>query len=299
MKAAIDIGSNTVRMLVGEVFCSQVVPRHYFRHVTRLGGGYDPVVGISAAASARTLSALELFAQVLDKINSTCIRAVATEAVRRAVNGPQFVADVLARTGLTVEIIDGEEEAALSSSGVMAGLKPQPSAALIFDVGGGSTEFIMIKGGKRLWQKSYPLGVVSLAEAPDPESDVSIEKVLTVLKEDLRVAGLSPLLASEGCELVGTAGTVTTLAALNLAMTEYDWQRINNSVLSHSTLLSLYERLLPLAPVDRELLPGVEKGRGDLIVHGAAIVLSLMNLLGKDHLRASDFGLLEGILLSM
>lgn len=297
MKAAVDIGSNSLRMLVGEVVGDQVVPQHYFRHITRLGGGYDPLAGISAIASERTLCALELFAQVRGRMSPICIRAVATEAVRRAVNGRQFVADVLARTGFTVEIIDGEEEASLSSAGVLAALKPQPDAALIFDIGGGSTEFIVIKGGKRLWQKSYPLGVVSLAEAPDPE--LGSERILTVLADDLRLAGLFPLLSSEGCELVGTAGTVTTLAALDLAMIEYDWQRINNHILPHSTLLSLYERLLLLPPTARELLAGMEKGRGDLIVHGAAIVLSLMKLLRKDHLRVSDFGLLEGILLSM
>lgn len=297
MKAAIDIGSNTVRMLVGEIAGDQVAPQHYFRHITRLGGGYDPVQGISAEASARTLCALESFVHVLQEINPTGVRAVATEAVRRAVNAQQFVASVLARTGLAVEMIDGEEEATLSSAGVLAGLKPQPDAALIFDIGGGSTEFIMIKAGKRLWQKSYPLGVISLAEAT--EVGQNIKKVLTELAEDLRVAGLAPFLTSESCELVGTAGTVTTLAALDLAMTEYDWQRINNYILSQATLLSLYERLLPLTPTERELLAGVEKGRGDLIVHGAAIVLALLQLFGKDHLRVSDFGLLEGVLLSM
>lgn len=297
MKTAIDIGSNSLRMLIGEVVGDQVVPVHYYRHVTRLAGGYDPLTGISAEASERTLCALELFAQLCNKNKPTCLRAVATEAVRRAVNRQEFVAAVLARTGFLVEIIDGVEEAVLSSSGVLAALKPQPDAALIFDIGGGSTEFIVIKGGIRLWQKSYPLGVVSLAEAPD--SGIDIERVLTVLANDLRAAGLSSLLASEECELVGTAGTITTLAAYDLAMTVYNWQRINNHILSQTTLLSLYARLLPLTPSEREQLPGVEKGRGDLIVHGAAIVLSLLNLLHKDRVRVSDFGLLEGILLSM
>jgi exopolyphosphatase / guanosine-5'-triphosphate,3'-diphosphate pyrophosphatase len=297
MKAAIDIGSNSLRMLVGDVSRGQVVPERYFRQVTRLAGGYDPLTGISAEACERTLCALELFARVCDEMKPTCTRAVATEAVRRAGNGQQFIAEVRARTGFDVEIIDGVEEAVLSSAGVLSALKPQPTAALIFDIGGGSTEFIMIKGGKRLWQKSYPLGVVGLAEATDP--GFVIERAISVLAEDLRLTGLSSLLAGEGCELVGTAGTVTTLAAADLAMTEYDWQRINNYILPQSTLRSLYERLLPLTPTDRELLAGVEKGRGDLIVHGAAIVLALLQLLGKNHLRISDFGLLEGVILSM
>ncbi|MBE0504143.1 MAG: exopolyphosphatase [Desulfuromonadales bacterium] len=294
MKAAIDIGSNSVRMLLGEVVGDQVVPFQYFRQITRLAGGYDPQTGISAAASARTLSALENFARRLDQIQT---RAVATEAVRRAVNGEQFLAEVLNRTGISVEIINGDEEAALSSSGVLAGLQPSPLTALIFDIGGGSTEFIVIKDRERLWQKSYPLGVVSLAETLSPE--VVITEILTVLVDDLRLAGFQSLLAGTDCQLVGTAGTVTTLAAFDLAMTEYDWQRVNNYVLSRSALLSLYQRLCPLSATERELLPGIEKGRGDLIVYGADIVLALMKLLDKDALRVSDFGLLEGTLLSM
>ena len=297
MKVAIDIGSNTVRMLVGESSSQRVVPRHYYRYVTRLGGAYDPITGISSEASERTIYALESFAQVIGKVKPICIRAVATEAVRRAVNGQQFVAEVLARTGFVVEIVDGEEEATLSSSGVLSGLNPQPAAALIFDIGGGSTEFIMIEGGKRLWQQSYPLGVISLAEAMD--SSQRIEQILAALANDLRVAGLAPRLANKDCELVGTAGTVTTLAAIDLAMTEYDWQRINNYLLPQSTLFSLFERLLPLTAVERERIAGVEKGRGDLILPGAEIVLALLKLFGKDQLRVSDFGLLEGILLSM
>jgi len=297
VKAAIDIGSNSVRMLFGEVVGDQIVPRHYFRHITRLAGGYNPHIGISAEASARTFSALDVFAQLLEKTKPISCRAVATEAVRRAVNGERFVADVLERTGISVEIINGEEEAVLSSAGVLAGLQPQPVDALIFDIGGGSTEFIVIKDRKRLWQKSYPLGVVSLAENPNPE--IVIAERLAILENDLRVAGFHSLLAGVGYELIGSAGTVTTLAAVDLDMREYDWQRINNYVLSRSALLSLYKRLCSLSTTERELLPGVEKGRGDLIVHGAVIVLALMKLTCKDAVRISDFGLLEGTLLSM
>lgn len=297
MKAAIDIGSNTVRMLVGEFSCGRIIPHDYFRYVTRLGGGYDPVVGISKASAERTLSALTDFAEALKLIAPSQIRVVATEAVRRAVNARQFLDEVYTCTGFSVEIIDGVEEAALSSAGVLAALQPPPAAALIFDVGGGSTEFIVVKGGRRLWQKSYPLGVVTLAEASAPSQ--TIESFLGLLADDLSTAGLSSLVVSKECELVGTAGTVTSLAALDLAMVQYDWRRINNHVLPQINLLSLYERLRPLSAVERESLPGLETGRGDLIVHGAAIVLSLLDLFHKERLRVSDFGLLEGTLISM
>lgn len=297
MKVAVDIGSNTVRMLVGEVIKTQVVPSCYYREVTRLGGNYDPILGISVAAGERTISALNAFSHIISDIKPISTRTVATEAVRRAVNAQKFVADILERTGLVVEIIDGDEEAALSASGVFSGLNPIPVAALIFDIGGGSTEFVVVKGEKRLWQRSYPLGVISLAEKVDSKAE--IEKVLSTLIMDLRLAGLDALLFDESSELVGTAGSVTTLAAVDLLMKEYDWQRINNHVLSHSILNTIYDRLLLLTPPDRELIAGVEKGRGDLIVHGASIILSLLQLFGKNSIRVSDFGLLEGMLLSM
>lgn len=297
MKAAVDIGSNTVRMLVGEVTRTQVVPNRYYREVTRLGGNYDPILGISVAAGEKTISALKVFSQIISDIKPTSTRVVATEAVRRAVNAQKFVADILAQTGLVVEIIDGEQEAALSASGVLSGLNPKPVAALIFDIGGGSTEFIVVKGEKRLWQRSYPLGVISLAERVDSKAEIG--KVLSNLVMDLKLAGLDALLFNESCELVGTAGSVTTLAAVDLLMAEYDWQRINNHVLSQSALCTIYDRLLSLTPTGRELIAGVEKGRGDLIIHGAAIILALLHLFGKDSIRVSDFGLLEGTLLSM
>lgn len=297
MKIAIDLGSNTVRMLIGDHLEGQIQPHRYYRAVTRLGGGYDPDIGITSEAAERTLVALEVFSSEICHLSPDPKRVVATEAVRRSVNGQQFVADVLARTGLVVEVIGGEEEALLSSSGVLAGLNPQPQACLIFDIGGGSTEFIVVERGKQIWQTSYPLGVVRLAEVSAPR--MIIDEILSTLREDLRRARMLPLLTSEYCELVGTAGTVTTLAAIDLEMTEYDWQRINNHRLSISTVRALRRRLLPLTPLQREALTGVEPGRGDLIHHGADIVLSLLELFQKEQMRISDFGLLEGILLSI
>lgn len=297
MKAAIDIGSNTVRMLVGDSRNNEVVPHHYFRCVTRLAGGYDANLGISLESGERTLVALKSFAQRLREINVTNVRAVATEAVRRALNAQQFVANVLSRTGFNIEIIDGDVEAAFCCRGVIAALDPQPESVLIFDIGGGSTEFIICKAGKRLWQKSYPLGVITLAESSAPEK--LINHTLSSLRDDLGLANFSPSFSLQNCELVGTAGTITTLAALDLKMTEYDWQRVNNHVLSQAALQEIYGRLLPLTPVEREKLPGIEKGRGDLIITGSQIVLSLLRLFSKDQIKVCDFGLLEGVLLSM
>lgn len=297
MKAALDIGSNTVRMLLGEPMAGRICPERYLRTITRLGGGYDPQVGIAADAAERTIVALEAYARVLAEVRPEQIRAVATEAVRRAGNRNVFVEAVRRRTGISVEIISGAEEAAFSCAGVLAALDPRPGSALIFDLGGGSTEFVVLQGDETLWQKSYPLGVVSLAEAAQPAQ--SIAQLLTELAEDLNKVGLLDAVRSAACVPVGTAGTVTTLAAVALGMTNYDWRRINNFELTSIALQQMQQRFLPLTPSEREAMPGMEPGRGDLIVHGMEIVLGLLDLCGKERLRVSDFGLLEGVLLSM
>lgn len=297
MKAAIDIGSNTTRMLVGEMTSGQLCPFSYSRIVTRLGSGNYLLSGLSMEGMERTLSALQSFSQTIKALNVDCVRAVATEAVRRAANGQNFSEEIFTRTGIPVEIINGEEEAELSSSGVFAALHPPPLSSLIFDIGGGSTEFMFSKGDKLLWKKSYPLGVISLAEDHKNIGE-RINRTLDTLQSDLQAAGLEQFYSQDECELIGTAGTVTTLAAVDLAMSDYDWQRINNHLLTYPDLLKIYERFLSLSPAEREEIIGVEKGRGDLILPGIEIVLALLQRFSKQKLRVSDFGLLEGILLS-
>lgn len=297
MKAVLDIGSNTVRMLLGEHQDGAIYPFRYLRRITRLGGGYDPKSGIASDAAERTMRSLHEFVAVLDEYRPEKVRAVATEAVRRACNSEDFITSVHNQTGLRVEIIDGNEEAVLSSSGVLVALDPRPASALIFDIGGGSTEFIIMQKGAILWTKSYPLGVVALAESVSPLQFIA--ERLAELQDDLARDGMLELVRAADCELVGTAGTVTTLAAVHLGMVEYDWKRINNTILSGEDLRKLQDCLLPISAAEREAIPGMEPGRGDLICHGLEVVLRLLSLFNKQHLKVSDFGLLEGLLLSV
>lgn len=299
MRAAIDIGTNTARMLLGEVSRRKIAPISYHREITRLGGGSSTEMGLKPAAMEGTLGALRKFASVLCESSPHSIRIVGTEALRKAPNAGDFVDAVRSETGLALEIIDGEEEARLCALGVLSALSPIPDECLIVDIGGGSTEFILCRGTRLLFRKSYPLGVVSLCESfPDHSSCLAhIDLVLGAVLADLSGAGFFPLFRQ--CPLVGTAGTITTLAAIKLGMTEYDGQRVNNLVLERRDLVDLARRLEPLSPVERESLPGMEKGRGDLIIPGLQIVLSLLERLDRDRLTVSDYGLLEGILLSM
>lgn len=296
MRAAIDVGTNTVRMLFGEVLNGRVLPASYYRRITRLGGGATIEKGLSPEAMERTLSALTEMGAILRSSGVDAVRAVGTAALRNAGNGAHFVEKVRSVSGIPLEIIDGDEEASLCAKGVLSALRPRPDRCLIFDIGGGSTEFIVSHGDELIFQRSYPLGVVHLCEHfPSPDRQrMRIGKILDRFLDDLAAGG-----DAAGCTLVGTAGTVTTLAALHLEMTQYDWRRVNNLVLGIEDLERIDHRLAPLRPEDREALPGMEKGRGDLILPGIRIVLGVLERLKRRQVTVSDFGLLEGTLLSL
>jgi len=297
--AAVDVGTNTVRLLLGEMSDGRLVPRRYERSITRLGGGFDTEKGLAPASMERTLCALREFAAILKTSDVTQVRAVGTQALRQACNGRDFVERVRTETGLPLEIIDGDEEARLSARGVAEALLPRPDRYLAFDIGGGSTEFVHCDRSGIRFSRSYPLGVVRLAETCHSSTQVEAEIAcqLDRFLQDLAKTGLN--YEDADCALVGTAGTVTTIAAMDLGMTAYDWHRINNHRLELSTIDSLIERLEPLSATAREELPGMEKGRGDLIVPGLLTVAAIMRRLHRSALAVSDFGLLEGSLLSL
>lgn len=300
MLAAIDVGSNTLRMLIGEFVAGRLQKENYFRQITRLGGGYVPGKGLAAESMERTLSALCSFSRQLQHDQVRTVRAVGTAALRRAENRLQFLEMVQQRTGLQIEVIDGREEAELSAAGVLTVIEPLPKTSLIVDIGGGSTEFILCRGREYLFQQSYPLGVVRLSEeaANEPQRRQLILAMLRELQLALRRAG-HPLNAYPGCQLIGTAGTVTTLAAMQLRMVDYDWRLINNQTLNLVWLKTALAQVAPMPLEQRASLPGLEEGRADLIVPGLEILISLCKFTGKEQLKVADSGLLEGVLLTM
>lgn len=299
-RAAIDLGTNTARLLIGEVSPSgTILPLIIKRKIVRLGGGFTREEGLSAEARERALAALAEFSQEMDSHKVKTVRAVATSAVRDAANGKAFVEEVKRKTGISLEIIDGHEEGLLTLAGVHSGLDEKVGDFLVFDIGGGSTEFTLARGKEPLYIKSLPLGVVRLTEGKTSIAAMGekIRRELAELKRELLQKGLWP--RTEEVLLVGTAGTVTTLAAIKLGMVDYDYRKVNNYVLTEGEVRDIYDRLLPLTPEQRLKIPGLEKGREDLIVAGMLISLETMELFQFPHLKVSDFGLLEGVLLSI
>jgi exopolyphosphatase/guanosine-5'-triphosphate,3'-diphosphate pyrophosphatase len=247
----------------------------------------------------RTLAALNDFAQICQLYTPTVCRSVGTAALRQAVNAGPFLDEVQARTGLIVEVLSGEDEALLTASGVLAALDPVPDCSLIIDVGGGSTEFALLKQGRVLVQTSVPLGVVSLTE-----SSLSPRHLLAMIRRHIDTV-FSRLQSVDGVppvstwHPVATAGTATTLAALHLQMSSYDWRRVNNYRLPAGEVERLARHLRLLTVAEREALPGMEIGRGDLILPGIAILQAVLRRMSVPELIVSDFGLLEGALLSL
>ncbi|HEY6873478.1 MAG TPA: exopolyphosphatase [Geobacteraceae bacterium] len=298
--AVIDFGTNTARLLIGyRAPSGSIVPLLVKRQITRLGGGFSREIGISREAEMRSIAALRDFAGEIRKHAVSRVRAVATSAVRDAANGEGFCAAMYRETGIRLEVIDSREEGLLTLRGVLAGIDDPQGDFLVFDVGGGSTEYTLTRQGEPVFTDSLPLGVVRLTEGkrePEAMGD-KIFRELSVLSKKLDVVGFLGSLA--GVTLVGTAGTATTLAAISLKMTDYDYRLVNNHILSLAEIRDIFRTLLPMTPEERLRVPGLEKGREDLIIAGIMITVKTMEMFGFQHLKVSDFGLLEGLLLSV
>jgi exopolyphosphatase / guanosine-5'-triphosphate,3'-diphosphate pyrophosphatase len=298
--ASIDLGTNTARLLVGSSENGRVERHFISRRITRLGGGFTKDRGISPEAAGRTISALEDFARSIAEYKVDKVRAVATSAVRDAANRTEFCNEVRSATGIELEVIPGELEGKLTLSGVVSGLDTFPGSLFVFDVGGGSTEYTLASGENILFTRSLPLGVVRLTEGKVGIDAIAakVEKELGSLSRDLQSSSLTDRLSS--ATLIGTAGTATTLAAISLKLSDYDYRKVNNHLLSLDEIKAIFSTLLPLTPEERLLqIAGLEKGREDLIIAGTILTIKTMELFGFSTLKVSDYGLLEGVLIHL
>ncbi len=300
--AAIDIGTNTLRLLIAEAVGSDhFTILHQEQTVARLGEGLMPSRLLQDAPSRRSLAVLRGFAEMARRFNALHVAAVATSAVREASNREEFVAAALRESGLTVRVIDGNEEARLTLLGVRHGLRFGSSRVLVMDIGGGSTEFILTRGETIEAMVSTGLGVVKLTEAhlnsdpPTPGELEAIEQVVTDRLRRLRVE----LPDLEGTALIGTAGTPTTLAAMDLGLTVYSPARVNGHRLSMIRTRQLLHALATRPLAERREIPLLEPGRADVIIAGTALLLTVMGVLAYDEFVVSDSGLREGILLDL
>jgi len=298
--ASMDVGTNTVRLLAAEVEDGRIVRRVLdLRANTRLGEGLRRTGMISEEAARRTADAITEFAGRLRTHYPERVSVVGTEAIRRARNAGMFTNMVKESSGLDLEIITGEEEAARMLIGVRAGVGVLAGEGpwLVVDIGGGSTELVATHGSSDHASSSVQMGAVTLYEE-FISHDPPLVGELDLLRDHAR-----ELLAPEGGllkghrRLIGTAGTITTLAAVELGMTEYDPDRVTGHEITRGTLEGMVERFIGMDALARSRMPGLEPGREDIIVSGAALLGVIMDISGSDSVLVSDYGLREGNLL--
>jgi len=306
--AALDLGSLTVRLAVAEP-----TPNGHFRvllhrrEITGLGRGLAATNDLAPEGMARTLKALQTFTQLMTDQRVEIYQAVGTQALRQASNRQVFLDQVQDTLGLTVEVLAPEAEARLSLTGVLTSLTPAALTApdvLVFDVGGGSSEFALMHPGREPVFASLPLGVLTLSQArplgdpPRPEKVAAVKEELSARLGSFYKGAIEPYLEGDPC-LVGTAGAVTTLAALQLKLRAYDPNKINNLILTRAQVAALAELLAGMPEADRARLPGIEPAKAGVMVAGALIILTILTVCRQDSLVVIDAGLLEGVLHEM
>jgi exopolyphosphatase/guanosine-5'-triphosphate,3'-diphosphate pyrophosphatase len=304
---ALDLGTNNCRLLmavpVGEGF--RVVEA--FSRPTRLGEGLARSGRLSDDAMRRTIAALGECAKRLSRRGVGRLRAVATEACRRAVNCNAFLEQVAAATGLAMEIISAEEEAHLALAGCAPLLSPTPADALVFDIGGGSTELVRVRmngaGFDVVAFESLPFGVVTLAEDPALLSEGGFAATVDAVERRLAAfdkgGDLRRLALAGSLQMLGTSGTVTTLAGVHLGLVRYDRARVDGLVMEFSSIAAVSRRLVDAATTDRVAHPCIGEDRADLVVSGCAILGAICRHWPAGRLRVADRGVREGLLLSM
>jgi exopolyphosphatase/guanosine-5'-triphosphate,3'-diphosphate pyrophosphatase len=297
--ATIDLGTNSVRLLVADTAADGWRVVEEAQRVTRLGEGQAATGALGLAPMARTAATVADYVRRAEALGATRVRVTGTSAVREAANRAEFVARIESVTGLALEVLSGEDEARLTLLGVRSGLPDLGGRFVLFDIGGGSTEFVVADGDGLERALSLRLGVVGLAER-HLDGGRLVPARWAALRAEV-AAGLEPVVPGalgvvNAARLVGTAGTVTTLAALDLGLAAYDAGRVQGHVLRRGAVERLLARLGGLTLAARAALPCLEPGRADVLIPGIAICLAAMERLGFDALTVSDRSLREGIL---
>jgi exopolyphosphatase / guanosine-5'-triphosphate,3'-diphosphate pyrophosphatase len=302
--AAVDMGTNSTRLLVAESADGSdaggpltTVERHM--HVTRLGQGVNAARRLHPDAIERTLAVLRKYRDLMDSTGVEGVRATATSAARDAANRDDLLGPAGEILGTTVELLSGADEGRLTFLGATTGLDA-PAPHLVVDIGGGSTEFTVGTGTPE-GTLSVDVGCVRLTEAwlhSDPPAPEELSQGLSVVQAYLDdVDRLLPA-AGQAQTLIGTAGTVTTVAAVEIGLAEYDPEVLHHFRLTHEAAEDVFRTLATEAAADRRHNPGLEPARIDVIVGGAAVLVAVMRHWGFEEMIVSEADILDGLIRS-
>jgi exopolyphosphatase/guanosine-5'-triphosphate,3'-diphosphate pyrophosphatase len=306
---ALDLGTNNCRLLIARPDEGGFTVLDAFSRIVRLGEGLSTSGKLSQPAMDRAVEALGVCADKLRRRHVTLSRSVATEACRRAVNGREFAERVRRETGVALEIIAPQEEARLAVLGCHKLLEPGDGPALIFDIGGGSTELVLVEQGEaapriRAWW-SAPWGVVSLTESEGRAAIEGKDRVAAyrrmrerVLRSFTRFVEMLPDDLTN-VRLLGTSGTVTTLASVHLALPSYDRRQVDGLHVPVDDMRRISTMIAEMDLEQRSGLPCIGAERADMVVAGCAILEAILDIWPADMLGIADRGIREGILRSL
>ncbi|WP_417463809.1 Ppx/GppA family phosphatase [Kordiimonas sp.] len=310
--SAIDLGTNNCRLLIARPTRGGFRVIDAFSRIVRLGEGVSNGNMLSEAAMDRTIEALKVCAEKIARRNVTCMRHVATEACRVADNSAEFIARVKRETGLNLDIISAGEEARLAVMGCQSLIAPGNRHALVFDIGGGSTELIWVKvlpGGRTEisgWM-SIPWGVVNLSEhygvsgttVPPEQYNRMVSIVVDHLQAFEDAHSVAAVVKKRQTQFLGTSGTVTTLASLHLNLPRYIREKVDGAWMKSKDIHALSRTVAEMTHEERSAQPCIGPERADLVVAGCAILEAILGMWNVPSLRVADRGIREGILRGM
>ncbi|MGI9421274.1 MAG: Ppx/GppA phosphatase family protein [Geminicoccaceae bacterium] len=309
--AALDLGTNNCRLLIARADDAEnfeVIDS--FSRIVRLGEGLIGSGQLSERAMTRTVAALGVCARMMRRQGVNRARCVATEACRRATNGAAFLERVTHTTGIDLDVLSYQDEVGLALLGCVPLIDPDADHVLLVDIGGGSTEIAWLDrsaahpAGMLRCTESLPVGVVSLTEVfssePDPATfERMVDHVANMLAPIEAAHGLSARMNGARLQMLGTSGTVTTLAAVLLDLPRYDRREIDGLIVDMDAMAGVAKRLRGMSNGSRAAHPCIGHGRADLVVAGCAILEAICDAWRADSLRVADRGLREGILHSL
>ncbi|MCX4360885.1 hypothetical protein [Mucispirillum schaedleri] len=289
--AGIDIGSNSIRLIIAEVENNKIKNIIYQeKATTRLAANINKTGILQEEPFNKSINVLAGFRKALNKYNVEKIKTVATSAVREAANGKEFI-NAAKNSGIEISIISGKEEGMLEYLGVCSGFDAgrQP---LILDVGGGSSEIIYMQDNNELHTESHKIGVVKMADMFDfqKSSTEILEKCSAYIKEFFKDVTIPNNIQN----FIATAGTATTLAAIDMEMTEYDYNKVNGYKITKEKVIEILNKVYSTPYNKRLEIKGMDKGREDLIIPGILIILEILKKTNLNIITVSDFGLREG-----
>ncbi|MFC7290689.1 Ppx/GppA phosphatase family protein [Hirschia litorea] len=319
--AALDLGTNNCRLLIADRAGDSFRVLDSYSRIVRLGEGLAGSGRLSDAAMARAIEALKNCKSKIDKYHKCQVRCIATQACRIATNGPEFLQEVKRATGLKLDTISPKEEAKLALLGSLDLVDNSKDFTLVVDIGGGSTELSWVdaKAANRrgvsgsaarppiLGWASFPVGVVTLSETfPEGASggdplwyDKLVAYVVEMLRKNDAAGRFGPLFEAGRGQLLGTSGTVTSLAAVHLGLSKYTRAAVDGVWVSQEGMDAARDKLRYATPEKRALEPCIGPDRAELVLAGCAILDAVWQVWPSERLRAADRGLREGVLLSL